>query len=296
MRVYMIKDKFNEKRKGGALLSGIIKTYIVVPSYKRMSSFLNSLQGMKNSASMTVEACFVLPFFLFAFMNIISVIDIYRIQGNMSAAMHDTEKQMAVCAYEYKEIRGEDLGAAESLGLTYAYGANKVKSKLGDNYPSNISWLRSSVMKENECIDLIAEYSVSPYIELMGYGKHTMYNRLRTRAWTGYDNAGLGKGSDEEEIVYITPEGTVYHRSRSCTYLKLSISAIDKLFLEKKRSEDGSIYYPCEECGKSCGNTVYITNYGTRYHSSLSCSKLKRTILAVPISETEGRGACSKCG
>jgi hypothetical protein len=119
-----IKNFF--KRKGGARLSA------QTSSYKRMSSFLN--------ASMTVEACFVLPFFLFAFLNIISIIDIYRLQGNMSAAMHATEKTMAVYAYEYMVLT-QDLIDDEvekgivSIAMSDTYVASSVKQRLGDIYP-----------------------------------------------------------------------------------------------------------------------------------------------------------------
>lgn len=290
----IIKNQIQQKR-GGALLASIFRP-------RRISA--RSSSGACR-ASMTVEACFVLPFFMFAFLNIISIIEIYRLQGNMSAAMHKTAKQMAVYGYEYREIRGEAAGAAESLGLTYLYAASKVRAELGDGYLANspiaggassILWLKSSVMKADDCIDLVAEYRITPPVAVVGWRDRFMYNRMRTRAWTGYDNAHAGGGGNEEETVYITPDGTVYHRSRGCTYLKLSISAVDKSLLESRRSNDGSIYYSCEECGSSAGNIVYITNYGNRYHSTLGCSKLKRTILSAPISETGGRGACSKCG
>lgn len=294
--INILNRKLNKNGKGGTLLSKVFRP-------KRASG---RSPGRFYGASMTVEACFVLPFFLFAFLNIISIIELYRLQGNMSAAMHDTAKQMAVYGYEYKEIRGGSAHGAESLGLTYLYAAGKVRAKLGNTYldnaplaggASSICWLKSSVMKEDDCIDLVAEYRVTPPAAVVGWRDRIMYNRMRTRAWTGYDNVhGGGADGSEEEIVYITPDGTVYHRSRGCPYLRLSISAVNKEFLESQRNLDGDKYYSCEECGSPAGNTVFITNYGNRYHTTLGCSKLKRTILAVPISETGGRGACSKCG
>lgn len=255
-------------------------------------------------ASMTVEASLILPLFLFAFLNMISVVEIYRLQGNMSAAMHETARQMAVQGYEYQALRGGSASAAESLGLTYLYAAGKVQKELGkeylDNSPmeggaSGISWLRSSVMQADDCIDLVAEYRVSPPVAVIGFSPRVMYNRVRTRAWTGYDNTRRGAGDSEEEIVYITPEGTVYHHSRECSYLKLSIVAVDRSFLDTQRNQSGEKYYPCNECGAACGSTVYITSHGNRYHATLGCSGLKRTVMAVPISQTGGRGACSKC-
>lgn len=268
---------------------------------KRVSLCLS--KGLK--ASMTVEAAFVLPFFLFAFLNIISILEIYRVQSNMSAAMHRTAKEMAVCAYEYKAVFGDDVGTLESLGLTYGYASNRVKRILGEKYlngspikggTSGIGWYRSSVLEEDDCIDLIATYTVKPPAAIVGFGEFKMYNRMLTRAWTGYDNAAATGSNADEELVYITPDGAVFHRSRTCSYLKLSIVPVNKAVLVSWRNEGGAKYYPCEECGKEERNIVYVTDYGTRYHSSLQCSKLKRTILTVPLSEVGGRGACSKCG
>ena len=302
----------NKDEKGGTLLSRNKDTQFSIGALKRMSACSpdKRLQrGRKigmTKASMTIEACFVLPFFLFAFLNIISIVEIYRLQGNMSAAMHDTAKQMAVYGYEYRQIGQDPAGAVRSLGLTYLYAAGKVQTKLGetnlDSSPlaggaSSILWLRSSVMQGDDCIDLVAEYRIEPPAAVVGYQPRVLYNRIRTRAWTGYDNAAhSADGITEEEIVYIAQEGTVYHCSRGCSYLKLSIAAVDKSFLNTQRNQDNSKYYPCKECGSSCGNIVYITNYGNRYHSTLGCSGLKRTITAVPISEAGGRSVCSKCG
>lgn len=297
----------NINTKGGAVLSRNTCKHSFILALKRMSSCPSDDRLRRaQKASMTVEACFVLPFFLFAFLNVISIIEIYRLQGNMSAAMHDTAKQMAQYGYEYREIGGGSLGVAESLGLTYLYAAGKVQAKLGTSYldnsllaggASSISWMRSSVMQEDDCIDLVAEYRIAPPAAVVGYQSRTLYSRMRTRAWTGYDNAMYGAGSTaEERIVYITPNGSVYHCSRGCSYLKLSIVAVDRSLLDEQRNQGGSKYYPCEECGDFCGAIVYITDYGNRYHATLGCSGLKRTVMAVPISDAGDRGACSKCG
>jgi len=299
MFFWMQKTKqIHENQKGGVLLS---QFRVLLTALKRISACSS---GRK--ASMTIEACLVLPLFLFAFINVMSIIELYRLQGNMSAAMHDTAKQMGVYGYEYRALGGGNSGATESLGLTYLYAAKKVKAKLGNDYLDSsplagganaISWLRSSVMQDNDCIDLIAEYAIKPPVAIVGYQKRIFYNRMRTRAWTGYDNAKNNTDDiDEEEIVYITPKGIVYHRSRVCSYLRLSITSVDKNFLDTQRNQSGGKYYACEECAASCGNTVYITQYGDKYHATLGCGKLKRTILAVPISDIGGRGACSKCG
>ncbi len=304
MGVGIVLSRIIKYRKGGALLSWIQKIRHHSYTHKRMSSCFFERLKKEVKASMTVEACFVLPFFLFALLNLISIVEIYRLQGNLSSAMHHTVKQMAIYGYEYRVLRSE-TSTIESLGLTYLYAADQVGKLLGEDYLENslladkghsIVWLRSSVMKEDDCIDLVAEYSIEAPIAVVGFHEMGMYNRLRTRAWTGYDNAKAQDNSElQEQVVYITPEGTVYHSSRVCTYLKLSIMAVDIGFLESGRNGNGEKYYPCEKCGKNDTSTIYITIYGNRYHSSLSCSKLKRTILAVPISQVGERGSCSKC-
>jgi hypothetical protein len=105
---------------------------------------------------------------------------------------------------------------------------------------------------------------------------------------------------DEDETVYITQTGKVYHKSLDCTYLKLSISQVKFGDVDSLRSEDGGKYYACEGCSSgrafSATDTVYLCDYGNRFHSTRTCKKIKRSIQEVSLSEAGGRLPCSKCG
>jgi uncharacterized cysteine cluster protein YcgN (CxxCxxCC family) len=54
-------------------------------------------------------------------------------------------------------------------------------------------------------------------------------------------------------------------------------------------------YKACDFCGDDCGDKVYVTDYGESYHSSRSCSGLKRTVSRVKLSEVQDVGGCSRC-
>ena len=98
-------------------------------------------------------------------------------------------------------------------------------------------------------------------------------------------------------MVFITASGTVYHLNRNCTYLNPSVEAVSAEEVTGLRNQSGGRYYACESCGKAgVQGQVYITQYGDSYHSRIHCSGLKRTIYTVPLSQTDGRGRCSKCG
>lgn len=139
--------------------------------------------------------------------------------------------------------------------------------------------------------------SVSLPFTALFFGRKMVTRKVVVRAWVGYTGETFQNHAGET-IVYITPTGTVYHRSRDCTYLRLSIRQMDAGEVSGERNQSGSRYTPCIYCVRSgwLGGTVYITDYGTSYHSSAGCQGLKRTVTAIPLSEAGGRHACSRCG
>ena len=112
---------------------------------------------------------------------------------------------------------------------------------------------------------LNAEYQVKIPVPVFGIRPVKCRETMKIKAWSGYEKEGLSDMGND--TVYVTENGLVYHKD-----------------------------YHCEHCMKGNAGTIYITNFGDRYHSSLSCSGLKRTIYAIPVSEAAGKGACSKCG
>jgi hypothetical protein len=270
---------------------------------KRASSVISNPSG-----SMTLEAAFVLPFFLLAVINILFAVNIIGLQSRMNAALHQVGNRMAFAGYACERTVGNALpDSLVGVLVTKEYAKSQVIKDIGSSYlekscvvngSGGISFAASSVMQSGDIIDLQASYRVKPFAALMGFEEFAMTQRYYGRAWTGYDvTQGVCDESEEDPMVYITETGTVYHLNRNCIYLNPTIESLPQELVDGSRNQSGGKYYPCEICGGSAaGGEVYITSHGSRYHTRLNCSGLKRTIYTVPLSQTGGRGRCSKCG
>lgn len=257
---------------------------------------------------MTLEAAFVLPFFLFAVINVLFAVSMIGTQSRMNAALHQTGNKMAFSGYVYERTAGGVLpDSLAGVALTGLYARGQILEYVGRNYleqscvvggAGGVSLMGSSVMEEGDIIDLQVSYRVKPFAELMGFPGFTMRQRYYGKAWTGYDVArSVSDPQEEDPMVYLTKAGTVYHRDRNCTYLNPSVEMVSADAVSDRRNPSGGKYHPCELCdGQLAGGQVYITSQGNRYHSRIQCSGLKRTIYTVPLSEAAGKGACSKCG
>lgn len=145
-------------------------------------------------------------------------------------------------------------------------------------------------------VELKAVYRMKLPVSLLGKIQFQIVQEAKCRKWTGYQ---IGENSKEsDEWLYYTEHGTVYHTRRSCTHLDLSIRGVSYTQAASARNKSGGRYHKCEKCqkGASGHGMVYITDYGDRYHSSLSCSGLKRTIYMIRKSEASDKRLCSKCG
>ncbi len=280
------------------------QTYIFSTRLLKRVSFIFSC----GRGSMTLEAAFVLPFFLFAVLNILFAVNIIGTQSQINAALHQVGNKMAFAGYAYSATVGNVLpDGLAGVALTEGYARGQIVEYVGKTYleqscveggADGISFAGSSVMGAGDIIDLKVSYRVRPFANLMGFNGFWVSQRYYGKAWTGYDALGTVSNSGEEDpMVYVTETGTVYHTDRNCTYLNPKVEAVSADGVEGRRNASGAKYASCGSCSAGAGgNEVYITNFGNRYHRQINCPGLKRTIYTVPLSEVSARRRCSKCG
>lgn len=254
-------------------------------------------------AALTIEAAIIFPFFLFVMIAVMQFGNVMETAVKFGSSMSETGKMLAVSAYVSKY--GSDTGEVPEIAagaLSAAYAHSKVLSQAGNTSAvKNTNMLLSSFLKKDETVDLVLTYQIRSPVSVVKLPGNFFIQRARVRAWTGRTppsgNAGEEEEGADEDYVYVTATGTVYHEDPDCTHLKLSIREVDADALGMLRNNSGGIYHSCEICGGLSENgRVYITNEGDRYHSSLSCSGLKRTVRQVSREELNGMRACSKCG
>ncbi len=260
------------------------------------------IKGKKGS--LTLEAACVLPMFLFAMLGILTFAKIMLVSAALLAGMQDTAKDMAAYACVKELGAAAQKGAAAELltgGLSGAYAKNRIIRKSGFSSELGRFTLLQSDFSHSEVIDLAVSYIPDRGGTLIPVPKVTALLRARVRAWTGRAGSS-GNGNEdtgeerEEKTVYVTTTGRVYHRDANCTHIRLSVQTVSKKEMAGRRNASGGKYHAGEKCGSAAASSVYITDYGDKYHSSLQCSGLKRNVKEVPETELKGWKPCSKCG
>lgn len=232
----------------------------------------------KNTGSASLEAALVVPLFL--------LVMVYLFQAFQSVLAETLVYEAAAQTAEYMA----ELSYMETCNVAVAYmkfpgyiDEEDTVNRYIQGGTSGVSFLGSVMLDDENCVVLRVSYET----RYAGARSFT----IRKRAYVGEDGKAKDGSSGEEDdvYVYVTDNQSVYHVTRSCTYLALRIHTSSL----QKAKEDG--YEGCSFCGNACGETVYVTEEGNCYHSRLTCSGLKRTVYRKKLSEVGGLGACSRC-
>ena len=271
-------------------------------------------------ASLTVEAALAFPLFIFAVMALCCLFLYMEAETVIGEAMLETARGLSVygdIVAGAEEKLGEEGVLAETAGdilegaavaeiLHRHLKAHPVAAGTIAGGLSGISLEGSDYCTDDGCIRLICSYEFRPPTAAFALPGIRGRQELRYRYFTGtaadslLDESEPGSEPEaEEQTVYKTETGTVYHVRLTCPALKLNIMMTTAAEVSGKRNEYGAKYYACEKCASGTApETIYITTDGDRYHYRIDCSGLKRTIAEIKLSEAEADGLrpCKRCG
>lgn len=240
-----------------------------------------------HKGSFTIEAAIVIPLIAGALVSVLFFLRMIQVQAAVDEALIYAGRKVAA------ESSITDSTLALFLSAETFFLEALEEYECIDQYVENGKlgiYLLKSDFSEDE-IYLRAEYHMKSPVSFFGIGNIYIWQQNRFRKWTGVEN------TKEQQYVYITANGEVYHASSDCRSIKLKIKQTTKERVEEFRGMDGQKYYSCEVCKKASAGyvPVYYTDYGKYYHFDISCSALKRTITKIPLSEVEERKKCSYC-
>lgn len=243
-----------------------------------------------HKASYTLEAAVIIPMLTAFFVTLLFFFRIIQVQCAVEEAIMFAGRKTAI---ESSVIESPELLLISAKAyVLYALEDCEVV----DQYVKGGKWgvtLVGSNCKDEE-INLRANYTVSLPINLWDIAIVKLYSQNTFQKWNGDVQT---TETEEEEWVYVTKSGTVYHSSLSCRVLNISVREVTESQIEKERGKDGQKYYPCSRCkNEENSGIVYCTDYGTLYHRAVSCSYLTRTINKVKPEEAEHLKPCSYCG
>ena len=244
-----------------------------------------------NRGSVTAEASIGIPLFLFAAVCLIWMIEVRSIRisvlnAAVQAAKSAAEETAVIPVLNTVRLRSD---------IVSLIGEERIQRSIIRGGTSGISCWKSYVSPFTGDMQITVEYPVQIPLPLFGSPEAELKEEFTVSAWTG-SGAGTGGNGGDGGIVYVTDNRAVYHEDPDCTYLQLSIRFVPADKLEEIRNSGGGRYHACDKCVFGQAMTgVYITEDGGKYHNSLSCSGLKRSVYAVEKSELSGIGGCSRC-
>lgn len=265
------------------------------------------------SASLTVEASVAFPLFFFAVLYLLQMFSVLRAEVAIAEAGITAAREIAAYSYAAERLAEGEIVRAEKLleifdqkivrdaSMTALFYGKCDREVLEEGkVAQGLGGIWVSTEEDGDRIRATIQYRVVP-VNVWKSEKGRYYTmRIVYRPWTGEGEIGGTGGPEQTQesgIVYMSKYGAVYHVDRNCTYINIETREIHTDRLVNERNESGAKYYPCEFCNPAMEASVYITEYGTRYHRVSSCSAICRDVREVSLETVKDtHRSCSKCG
>ena len=269
----------------------------VSPSNQKPKISFNSLKSkprrkraflFTSKASVTIEAAISITIFLLVTISLSSFLAMVYSQLSIEEKINNISMETSKAKYfvVYDKENGEKYKSMAEVGYISSRIFSDIKSK--GKLIGILNPVQSNM--NNGMVDVVLSYDVK--IPFTTY-RWNVTQRAKTKDWTGIDLVEPG------EIVYITKHGTVYHRSKECKHLIINIEEVTLAQADLMRNKSGHKYKRCSYCARnkvSQLTPVFITPDGDRYHTSLDCLGLTRSVIEVDIKDVGNKKPCSSCG
>ncbi len=256
--------------------------------------------GIRQKGSATVEALLIMPFILLFILSVGWMADIFGIHSEIGGVLNRVGNGLVTYSHAYGSLTEDLIGESDfgpsvlSLGISEGYLRSEIEKTRAGSRITGLVCAFSGITDEK--IDLNVIYRVEPPLKIPGFSGFWLKNSFFSMPYTGYHRDEASEGEEDDEIVYITRTGTVYHTVTDCRALKVTVSTVFFESLKRERNADGAKYYPCEKCaGKGHADAVFITPYGNRYHFDRDCYEINSIWYAVPHSKVKERRKCRFC-
>lgn len=154
---------------------------------------------------------------------------------------------------------------------------------------SGVSFFGTSSADEDGYIILRVNYQKTVNLPFLPNFTQTKTFEIKQKAYIGYVNSEDSSNESDNKYVYVTDNKDVFHNTRSCTHLDLSVTP------STLSDSIAAGYMPCECCSNKNSDFVIVTDYGSKYHMDVSCGGIKRTIYRVKRNDVKSLGGCSRC-
>ncbi len=269
-------DKW-QREKRDVLYNRILKNSIRNPFMRKLSphifyrgcpgSFSHPFWTETATASITVEAAWIVPFLFLSLLSFCFLFSVVKTQNRIQL-----ELEQAACQYASYGTKISSIGTLFREQVLIRWDEGEPDPVCYVNYSRKI-----------------------PFVKYIG--APAVYQQIRISSYQGRSMAAEDDG-EGAETVFVTDQGTVYHSDPYCTYLKPKIETVAGGEIVDRRNRSGGKYYACSFCcgeNNGAGREVYITAYGDRYHQDKKCFQLYHKVREVPLSEIGAMRPCSKC-
>ena len=280
------------------------------------------------AASITAEAAIVFSIFIFSILVFFNFFRIMETQFKLHVEASQVAEKIASYGYTLRYLDdyiGEYADLKEILPLSDEEAAfvegfikkesgkvilkQMLKSRFSKSELDNF-WIKGgfdgisfedSMVYDNENVKIKMSYTFK-LIPFENMSDIKTVQTIKVRCFSGhYVSKQAGEEvKKEEDKVYVTDSGMVYHLSADCRSLKVTVETCKYNNIKNIHNLDGGAYEACKNCGKGLelneSTTVYVTPYGDSYHANISCSALKRTIQKLSLNEVGNRRQCKLCG